>query len=108
MTQYERDFERVSATVRKEVIRFEVWLFVPVVLSSGSENICCRSLTKLFLFNLAEREGQEFQKTDHHIFGVSASVSATGECVADLGHRKLFLFSKFVAYWFDMFHIADS
>lgn len=24
MTQYERDFERVSATVRKEVIRFEV------------------------------------------------------------------------------------
>lgn len=24
VTQYERDFERVSATVRKEVIRFEV------------------------------------------------------------------------------------
>lgn len=25
VTQYERDFERVSATVRKEVVRFEVW-----------------------------------------------------------------------------------
>lgn len=24
VTQYERDFERVSATVRKEVVRFEV------------------------------------------------------------------------------------
>lgn len=28
MTQYERDFERVSATVRKEVIRFEVPVFI--------------------------------------------------------------------------------
>lgn len=88
MTQYEREFERVSATVRKEVIRFEVWF--PVVLSSGSEKVRYRSLTKLFLFNLAEREGQEFQKTNHHIFGVSASVSATSECVADLGHRPCF------------------
>lgn len=28
VTQYERDFERVSATVRKEVIRFEVLVCV--------------------------------------------------------------------------------
>lgn len=31
VSQYERDFERVSATVRKEVIRFEV----------GMQHDCC-------------------------------------------------------------------
>lgn len=30
MTQFERDFERVSATVRKEVVRFEVLIFIYV------------------------------------------------------------------------------
>lgn len=62
MTQYERDFERVSATVRKEVIRFEVWLFVPVVLSSGSENVCCRSLTELFYLILQKEKAKNFKK----------------------------------------------
>ncbi len=33
-----------------------------------------------FLFNHTERKGQEFQKTDNEVLGVSASVSATGEC----------------------------
>lgn len=29
MTQYERDFERISAVIRKEVMRFEVRLAQP-------------------------------------------------------------------------------
>ncbi|KAA8590299.1 hypothetical protein FQN60_014233 [Etheostoma spectabile] len=34
VTQYERDFERVSATVRKEVVRFEV--LVPILVAFTS------------------------------------------------------------------------
>ena len=33
VTQYERDFERISAVIRKEVVRFEVRLAQPLACS---------------------------------------------------------------------------
>lgn len=81
MTQYERDFERVSGTVRKEVIRFEVrcsLLLLPLDVGGRQvENV-------ITVIPLTERKGQEFQKTDYGISGVFASVSATGEFLCSL------------------------
>lgn len=76
MTQYERDFDRVSATVRKEVIRFEVRVSdqAQLISSQVSES----SLVKCF-HAITERKSQEVQKSDHQVPGVSASVSTAGE-----------------------------
>lgn len=48
VTQYERDFERVSATVRKEVVRFEVPMFTFFLFPwchRTAENVCHYWLT---------------------------------------------------------------
>lgn len=87
MTQYERDFDRVSATVRKEVVRFEVrlavfsQLYAPYKLDMWMIIINNVVITA-FNIILTERKDQEFQEADSRVPGVTASVSATGESVS--------------------------
>jgi len=91
VTQYERDFERVSATVRKEVVRFEVPISIPVRSTSVTERLKMPKnykppfFVRLFKCLSTERKDQEFQKADNQVLGVSASVSAAGE---HLSNRK--------------------
>lgn len=65
MTQYERDFERVSATVRKEVIRFEVLMFIPCCIHFSywtAENVCYCSLMKCFCLIIQKEKAKNFKR----------------------------------------------
>lgn len=62
VTQYERDFERVSATVRKEVIRFEVLVSNRAECAHKCQE--CSLVLKCFPA-ITERKSQEVQKSDH-------------------------------------------
>lgn len=63
MTQYERDFDKVSATVRKEVNRFDVRT---LLFMHSRAQMKMTLMTDLYLLcDATERKGQELQKRDN-------------------------------------------
>uniref|UniRef100_A0AAQ4R5K3 PX domain-containing protein n=1 Tax=Gasterosteus aculeatus aculeatus TaxID=481459 RepID=A0AAQ4R5K3_GASAC len=63
VTQYERDFDKVSATVRKEVNRFDVRT---LLFMHSRAQMKMTLMTDLYLLcDATERKGQELQKRDN-------------------------------------------